>query len=65
MSKIDHEKIKNNIEADIKDGVYQYFPVLKKRLEKLLGKLDLLMRLQNPDPLLDWDMQLLIENDYI
>ena len=50
---------------DLDRGVFDNFPILKIRFNKLAKRLDYIKRVINADGLTHVELKLLIENDYI
>jgi len=59
------QEIANQINLDIKNGMYINFDRLKNRLEKIAHELVLRAYVSNSEPLSNRDLDTLRENEYI
>jgi len=59
------QEVLNRINEDLESGVYNNFPVLKKRLQHIADKIAKLIHIVNADQLTQGEISTLIENDYV
>lgn len=59
------QDVLDQINKDLENGVYNNFPVLKKRLQHIADKIAKLVHIVNADQLTNGEVDTLRENDYI